>query len=390
MKWLKHLFSAGMIYCSIAPAFTACTEKTKGFVVNATIEGLADSTVVQLIPMTHDKEEPVAEAMVMNGKFKMTGEVTDTMVVGLVVKENYGSVKFILENLETNISGKVTASKAWDGTLDYEWEASVKGSPLSDEFKRYTDCRNELDKLYEKMHIDNKEAYDQVQKLKGAELEAYKKSEAYKKMEADEHHFFETVESTLNGMINDNKDTFWGPLLAMQFYSYLNSDNADMYNQFSDEAKNSYYGRKVKEEIWPVGQVGEEAKKFSITGDDGQELTLSQLLQGKKYVLLDFWASWCAPCRREIPNVKAHYATFKDKGFGVIGISIDKDEAAWHKAVAEEKLEWPNFRSPHVADLYKVKAVPTVYLLDAQGIIVAEGEDCRGEALAAKLNELFK
>ncbi|MBR1469423.1 MAG: AhpC/TSA family protein [Prevotella sp.] len=388
MKTIKSLFFAGVMGCFLTTALS-CATNSKGFVINAVIEGLPDSTLVQLVPMTHDKEEAIAEAVAIGGKFQMTGEVTDTMVVGLMVKDSYGTLRFILENVETTINGKVSVKNAWDGTPSYEWDATVEGSPLSKKLKEFQTRRDELDGLYEKMHVENKDAYEKMQSLKGAELEAFKKTEAYDKLMADEKKFFNTVNETLGGMINDNKDTFWGPLLAMQFYNFFNSSNADMFNQFSETAKNSFYGRKIKEEIWPVGQVGEQAKEFRVTGDDGKELTLPQLLEGKKYVLLDFWASWCGPCRKEIPNVKAQYAKYKDMGFSVIGISIDKDEKAWKKAVTEEQLEWPNFCSPAVADLYKVKAVPTVYLLDAQGNIVAQGDECRGDGLAAKLAELF-
>ena len=131
-------------------------------------------------------------------------------------------------------------------------------------------------------------------------------------------------------------------------------------------------------------------KPFTVQDDNGNDVTLAQLLEGKKYVLIDFWASWCGPCRKEIPNVKAQYAKYKDRGFDVVSISIDKDEAAWKKAVKEEQLEWPNFRSQEVADLYKVNAVPTMYLIDAEGKIVADGNNARGEGLATKLEELFK
>ena len=89
-------------------------------------------------------------------------------------------------------------------------------------------------------------------------------------------------------------------------------------------------------------------------------------------------------------KVRQAYAQFKDKGFEVVSISIDKKEDEWRKAVKEEGLEWPNFRSEAVANLFKVKAVPTVYLLDSEGRIVASNDECRGEALAAKLAELMK
>ncbi len=91
-----------------------------------------------------------------------------------------------------------------------------------------------------------------------------------------------------------------------------------------------------------------------------------------------------------LPNVKKAYAEFKDKGFEVVSISIDQKEEDWRKALKEEQLQWPNFRDNAVADQFKVKAVPTVYLCDANGNIVAANEECRGEALAAKLKELLK
>ena len=146
----------------------------------------------------------------------------------------------------------------------------------------------------------------------------------------------------------------------------------------------------MREEIWPVGAPGEKVVEFKLKGDDGTEYDFAKLAEGKKYVLLDFWASWCGPCRKEIPNVKKAYEQFKDKGFEVVSISIDKKEDEWRKAVKEENLVWPNFRSEEVANLFKVKAVPTVYLLDSEGRIVASNNECRGEALAAKLAELLK
>ena len=108
-------------------------------------------------------------------------------------------------------------------------------------------------------------------------------------------------------------------------------------------------------------------------------------------MLVDFWASWCGPCRREIPNVKRQYELYKDKGFEVISISIDKSEAAWRKAVEEEKLQWPNFiDKTNVAKTYSVRSIPSMFLIDTATMdIIASGEAARGEQLAKKLAELF-
>ena len=376
-------------------ALVACTDKPANqrtsYTVNVNVEGLADSTVVTLVPITHDKEDALGEAVAMGGKVQFTGEATDTMVVGLIVKGSYGSARFVLDNSDIDITGNVTKGKAWDGTDEYKWDITVAGSPLTDKFLTLYAERDKLDELYREYHEQYKDVLAKHDAIKDPnELRAFEETDEFKPFMEAENNFFETVDKTLNGIVLDNKDTFWGPLMATMFMSYFDSENAEIYNQFSEAAKQSFYGRKMKEEIWPVAMTGEPVKPFTVQDDNGNDVTLAQLLEGKKYVLLDFWASWCGPCRKELPNVKAQYALYKDKGFGVVGISIDKDEEAWRKAVADEQLEWPNFRSPEVADLYKVSAVPTVYLIDAEGKIVAQNMDARGEALVAKLAELFK
>ena len=270
----------------------------------------------------------------------------------------------------------------------------MTGSPLTDKLYQFTAVRDSLDAVrnafeerYRGLNSKLGEAYKAKDQTKIKEL---KESDEYKAMAKEDNDFFYTVSNAYNSRILANKDTFWGPLLMINFTSFLSPDMRSTYDKFSDAAKNSYYGKKAKDELYPAGGVGQKVPEFTVTDEAGKTHTLASLLKGKKYMVLDFWASWCGPCRREIPNVKKQYELYKDKGLQVVSISIDKKAADWKKAVKEENLQWPNFLSPDVATQYKVRAVPTMYILDSEGKVVAENEDARGEKLAAKLAELFK
>ena len=138
--------------------------------------------------------------------------------------------------------------------------------------------------------------------------------------------------------------------------------------------------------------IGKKAPGFTQNDPDGNPVSLSDFLG--KYVLLDFWASWCGPCRQENPNLVKAYAAYKDKGFEILGVSLDNKDGkeAWVNAIEKDGLTWTqvsdlNSWNNEVARSYGVRAVPQSYLIDPQGVIVAQ--NLRGEALEAKLKEIF-
>jgi peroxiredoxin len=135
------------------------------------------------------------------------------------------------------------------------------------------------------------------------------------------------------------------------------------------------------------------APSFTMNSIDGKSITLSEYVKGKKAVLIDFWASWCMPCRKEGKNVKTIYADYHSKGFDVLSVSMDNDAAKWKKAVAEEGYSWAQvsdlkaFKSP-VCKQFSIVAVPCLYLVDESLNVIAI--NLRGEALKNKVAEICK
>ncbi len=357
------------------------------YVITGEVEGLPDSTVLVLEPLSHTPEDVVGEAMVIDGKFKFEGKAEQPLAVFLHVKDRYGAKGLMLENGKTEIKGKVEASG--DSIPYYNFDAiTVAGSPLTDKYYSLMSRRDTLNVMYQAMNEKYSEVSRKLGEARGsgnrAMMDSIMATDEYKALSAAEKDFFSYVEKVNTGIVEENKDSFWGPLMMIATMSYFTPEQIPTYESLSDEAKNSYYGQKVYEELYPAGKVGDEVKDFKI-GDS----SLAEFCKGKKVVLIDFWASWCRPCRKEIPNLKAIYEKYKDQGFDIVSVSIDDDEAAWQKALDQEKLPWTNVRDADdaIAKLYKVSAVPTIYVIDGDHKLL--NSNLHGEELSAAIDSLM-
>jgi peroxiredoxin len=138
--------------------------------------------------------------------------------------------------------------------------------------------------------------------------------------------------------------------------------------------------------------VGKKFVDFTLKNREGEDVSLSDYAGKGKYVLVDFWAAWCGPCRQEMPNVVAAYEKYRSKGFEVVGVSFDQEKEKWIQGIADLNMTWPQMSdlmywdSP-VVDMYAINGIPHTLLLDKEGIII--GKDLRGAALDAKLAELM-
>ena len=371
----------------------ACQSTPETYTLTGNIKGLSEGMKLVLKPgATHKGEKPVAETIVTNGKFEFSGVLETPRLFYLSVEEYPGAEPVMLENGKAEISGFFRLEGHDGQQVAVFQDCKVKGSAVHDLFLQKVSVRDELDQEHKAFNERNQTASWELGRLRTIgnrdSIRLFMEGEGYQKLVAEEKAFFDLVERRYRETIVSNKDSWWGPFLMMYLFNYFTPDLKPWYEELSPEAKDSYYGQLVKTELFPETLEGKIAAEFSAPDKEGKMLTLKELLQGKKYLLVDFWASWCGPCRRSIPQMKVLYEQYKDQGLGMVGVSWDKDGAAWKKALQEEQMPWNNLLgNDDIFNAYGVQTIPSVFIIDTSGKI--QGAKLHGEELVNKLKQLF-
>lgn len=206
------------------------------------------------------------------------------------------------------------------------------------------------------------------------------------------------IDSLIARSVQNYMDTTRNDIASTYFFErYLMTNQTldevlSFYDKLTDRVKKSAPGLVLKQKIEDMQQVniGGIAPNFELTTPEGKKLSLHEL-RGH-IVLLDFWASWCGPCLAEVPNLKAIYEKYHSKGLEILGVSLDEKETAWKGAIERKGLTWKHVSSLKgwkcpIAQKFKVTGIPRMYIIDAQGKIIAQ--DLRGEKLSQKMDELF-
>jgi peroxiredoxin len=330
----------------------ACGPKPEA-TLRVTVTGVDEGAMVYLMDFpTHPPQTTLDSTVVVDGKFGF--EFADAYPSGRIIQFNVGDGKvmypFVLE------------PGAISGTVKLGETAVFTGTPTNDALNATREGAAEL------------EARLNVSDLSRSDYNAVMRE--YNQYKAK--------------VVQDNENTVLAAyLLDMQSRSETSFDVVDsLLNLLSGTPANAFTDRlqEHRDRLAKVA-VGRPAPDFTLDSPDGTPCSLSSL-RGK-LVLIDFWASWCGPCRAENPNVVAMYDRFKDKGFEILGVSVDDDREAWLKAVDEDDLTWIQVHDTQDLsnDLYQVQFIPHTVLVDADGIIVAK--DLHGAELEAKVAEML-
>lgn len=355
----------------------ACNKVEKNeFIIEGTAKGFENGK--KLFLQIRGEEALITQdtITIQDEKFSLKGKIENPDLAFLTLEDNNG-LPFILEEGVIKI----------DVMKDSLQNSTIGGTTENDIFQKYTD--------------ESKVFYKKINTFKNANMEKYNAAQT-----ANDTTTMNALQKSIEAIQDDLKkipvsyvDKYNDRFVSIVLLENLLMSKAltaeevktkfeNLKNKFP-KTKSSMNITKSLDKMLSVA-IGNKALEFSGPSPDGKIISLKESLG--KATIIDFWASWCGPCRAENPNVVAMYTELHPKGLNIIGVSLDKDGDKWKEAIAKDKLEWihisnlQQWQDP-IAQMYSIQQIPSTILLDANGIIVAK--DLRGEELKAKVIELL-
>jgi peroxiredoxin len=361
----------------VSLAFIACNKTNENeFLISGTAEGIENGKKVFL--QVQGENEMIAKdtVEVNDGKFEIKGAF-ETLEIAILTVEGNNPIPFIMEN------GNITIQVNKDTIQN----SVIGGTPENDLFQDYSSKTKVVYKKISDFQASKQQEFMSAQAVNDtATMNALMKQ-------------LNTIQKDLivlaKDLISNNNDKYLSALLLennLATQTITAEEGKAYFEKFTDKIKQTRAGKSIEKIVKAATEVvvGKPAPDFSAPSPEGKSISLKESLG--KVTIIDFWASWCAPCRQENPNVVAMYNELHEKGLNIIGVSLDRDGDKWKEAIAKDGLNWPQvsnlkFWQEPIAEQYNVKSIPATFILDENGIIVAR--DLRGDELKAKVKELL-
>ena len=355
----------------IALTVLSCQSAKDQYSIKGSIQGV-ETGKVYLQKLVDGQPQSVDTANLVGGNFTFKGKMEMPDIRFLRLNEQDYFAQFFLDNSSITVAANKDSLRS----------TKITGSPTQEVFKIYI---AEMEKLSNEVKA-LQDKYQNAMSMNNTEVAEKAKIDYQAMIDNNKVYTKNFVKEHSNSVVS-------AYITLFQLANQIDGTELDsITSKFAPEISKSEYVVKLKELVQEQKKtaVGALAPDFTMNDTEGKPVQLSSL-KGK-IVLVDFWASWCGPCRQENPNVVKLYQQYHSKGFEILGVSLDKTKEDWLKGIKDDNLTWIHvsdlqFWQNAAARLYSVNAIPQSFLLDKDGKIIGKG--LRGEQLAKKLMELF-
>ena len=350
-----------------ALAMVACQNNENAYTINGTYQAAGENDSVSLSLIKGRRLVELQKVPVVGGKFKFEGTADSVQVVALTMNDAF--CQLFLEPGDIKVDLK-------EGEMSF-----ALGTPNNNAYEAFSSDIKALEDEYAEI----------VRNSQNPELTDAQRKELKEQMGTFEEKYFQAISSC----ITENTGNDFGLHILSSYYNMFEPDVlAPILDSYIETFPTDTRLKQIKSinDITLETSAGKPFKNFEMADVDGNTHSLAEYISANKVTLIDFWASWCGPCRAEMPAVKEAYEAYKNKGFGIVGISLDNNKEAWAGAIKNLELNWAHLSdlkgwNCEGAKIYGVRSIPATVLVAQDGTIIAR--NVRGEAIKEKLAELL-